>query len=252
MRERRGRLPPRDPRARRVLGRLARRGGVEAAAHRLARRRAHDGHLVPGHGRRLHRGQQAGLGARRAHPPLPWRQLGGRRRRPRRQPDEDDDLAARRGARHALRRRLHGTLLRLLRAQAGPLGARAAAADLREGPARPGRSLGVGEPRPRRARRLPRGLPPPCLPADPGRLRRQARHAGTRGHRGGTALRARSPLARRAARRTEPHDAVVRPLPLHARLGRGRSAPLLRAARSVPGDAHAGRRRARPSRAAST
>ena len=29
--------------------------------------------------------------------------------------------------------------------------------------------------------RLPRGLSPPCLPADPGRLRRQARHAGTRG-----------------------------------------------------------------------
>ena len=50
--------------------------------------------------RRLHRGQRAGLGARRPHPPFPRRHLDRSRRRPRRRPDEDDDLAARRGARY--------------------------------------------------------------------------------------------------------------------------------------------------------
>ena len=43
----------------------------------------------------------------------------------------------------------------------------------------------------RAARALSRGLPPPRLPPDPGRLRGQAGHAGARGARAGGAVRAR-------------------------------------------------------------
>ena len=69
--------------------------------------------------------------------------LGGsfdrRRRQPRDRADQDDDLAARAGRGRDLRRGLHRPLLRFLREARRPLGPGAAPADLREGPARPGR-----------------------------------------------------------------------------------------------------------------
>ena len=67
------RRPCRDPRAGRELGRVARRRRLGAVPHRLARRRLHDGDLVPGPCRRLHPRQPRGLRARRQHPPLPRR-----------------------------------------------------------------------------------------------------------------------------------------------------------------------------------
>src|SRR5437868_4703188 len=71
--DRHGRRGPeiRDTRADRELGVVARPRRLGALPHRLAPARADDGHLVPGHGRRVHRGEQGGLGARRADPPLP-------------------------------------------------------------------------------------------------------------------------------------------------------------------------------------
>ena len=53
-----------DPRGRRELGGVARRRRLGALPHRLARRRAHDGDLVPGPGRGVHRGEPRRLRAR--------------------------------------------------------------------------------------------------------------------------------------------------------------------------------------------
>src|SRR3954464_7908599 len=60
----RPRRPPRDPRPRRELGRVARRRRLGALPLRLARRRAHDGDVVPGLGRRVHPRLAGGLRAR--------------------------------------------------------------------------------------------------------------------------------------------------------------------------------------------
>ena len=70
--------------------------------------------------------------------------------------DQDDDFAARAGRRRDLRRALHRPLLRLLRETRRPLGLGAAPADLREGPARSGRSGGQARARPGSARRASR------------------------------------------------------------------------------------------------
>ena len=137
-----------------------------------------DGHLVPGPRGRLHPGQPRGLRARRADPPLPrrhTRSIAGDRAISQ---TKMTISAAGRGRRRRMRRRLHGPLLRLPRAARRALGARAAPADLREGPARPGRSRGRSELDARAARRFPSRLPPPRLRADADRVRRQARHAG--------------------------------------------------------------------------
>ena len=155
-----------DPRDRRELGGLARRRRLGALSHRLARRRPHDGDLVPGHRRRVHRRQPRRLREGRQHPALPRRQLHRPGRQPRHRPDQDDDLAARARARRAVRRRLHGPLLRFLREARRALGPGAAPADLREGPHGPGRPRRAADARPGTARPLPGRLPPPRLPAD--------------------------------------------------------------------------------------
>ena len=61
-------------------------------------------------------------------------------------------------------------------------------------PVDPGRDL---EARRRAARRVPRGVPPPRVPPDAHRLRRQARHAGSQGSRGRGAVSQRLRLAAR-------------------------------------------------------
>ena len=66
----------------------------------------------------------------------------------------------------------------------------------------PGRPGCLAHPGPRPARPLPRGLPSPRLPAGPGRLPGQARHAGPARPRGGAALPARRRLAGRGAGRS--------------------------------------------------
>ena len=65
--------PARDPRARRALGRLARRRRLGAVPHGLARRRPHDGDLDSGDGGRVHRDEQGGVGEGRPDPPRPRR-----------------------------------------------------------------------------------------------------------------------------------------------------------------------------------
>ena len=90
-------------------------GDWERFRTRLVRRRPDDGDLDAGHGRRVHRNEQGGLGEGRQHPALPRRAVGRRRRRPRDLPDEDDDLAAGGGRRGRGRRGLHRAVLRLPR-----------------------------------------------------------------------------------------------------------------------------------------
>ena len=68
---------------------------------RLARRRPHDGNVVPGLGGGVHRGEPRRLRQGREHPAFPRRQLGGPRGRSRHLADQDDHLAARQGARRA-------------------------------------------------------------------------------------------------------------------------------------------------------
>ena len=97
-----------------------------------------------GPARRLHPRQPRGLRARRAHPPLPRRDLDRSRRRPRDRPDEDDDLAARRSRASQCDVVCTGRFYDFLERRDGPLGDRAAPADLREGPRRPGRPGGDG------------------------------------------------------------------------------------------------------------
>ena len=84
----------------------------------------------------------------------------------------------------------------------GPLGHRAAPADLREGPRRSGRSVGQARARPGPARRVPEGLSPPRLHPDPDRLHGEARHAAARRARSRGALCARQGVARRRAARS--------------------------------------------------
>ena len=133
---------PRHPRADRELGVVARRAAMGALPHRLARRRAHDGDLVPGQRRRIHQGEPGRLRQGRAHPAFPRRHVDRSRRRPRHRADQDDDRAARAGRGRHVRRGLHRPLLRFSGKARRPLGSRAAPADLREGPARSGRSGG--------------------------------------------------------------------------------------------------------------
>src|SRR6185437_10672791 len=133
--------------------------------------------------------------------------------------DEDDDLPARRARRRQRRRRLHRALLRLPRTARRPLGNRAAPADLREGPARPGRPVRQGQARRRAAVAVPRRLPPPRIRAERGRLRRQARHARARGTRGRAALPARRGLARRrTAARAAKNPPLTGPAPYSPRI----------------------------------
>src|SRR4029077_1848425 len=76
-----------------------------------------------------------------------------------------------------------------------PLGLGAPPADLREGPARPARSVGEAIARPRAVDAFPRRLPPPRLSADAHRLHGEARHAGARWAGGGEAVRERREVA---------------------------------------------------------
>ena len=89
-----------DPRARRELGGVARRRRLGAVRHRLARRRVHDGHLVPGPGRRT---SSVSAGRASSAASASCTSSAADRDRPGRRPgdlaDEDDDLAARRRAR---------------------------------------------------------------------------------------------------------------------------------------------------------
>ncbi len=67
-------------------------GDWERFPHRLARRRPHDGDLVPGQRRRVHPRQQGRLGTWRLHPALPGRHHDRPRRRSRHRPDQDDQF----------------------------------------------------------------------------------------------------------------------------------------------------------------
>ena len=133
--------------------------------------------------------------------------------------DQDDDLAARRRCTASLCDVVcTGRFYDFLNARR-PLGHRAAPADLREGPDRPGRPGARAGARSGAARPVSRGLPAPGLPPDADRLQGQARHAGPDRSRGRGALSARRRLARRGrARRpaaqpgTDPLDAKAEAL----------------------------------------
>ena len=92
----------------------------------------------------------------------------GRRSRPLR--DQDDDLPASRGARRGGGRRLHGTLLRLLRASRRALGTGSSPADLRVRPHRRGGPCRRAGARSRTAGELSARIPAPGLSTDPHRL----------------------------------------------------------------------------------
>ena len=204
--------PARDPRARRALGRLARRRRLGAVPHRLARRRPHDGDLDTGDGGRVHRDEQGGVGDGRPDPPRPRRAVRGRGREPGDLPGQDGDPPARGGRRRRGRRHVQRALLRLPGEAGRPLGARAAPADLRARPDGPGRPCRAPRARSRPAGPVPRGIPAPRVPADAGRLRGEARHAGAAGPRGRGPLRERRRLARAApARGADPLDAPEPP-----------------------------------------
>ena len=93
--------------------------------------------------------------------------LGGscdrRLRRSRDRANQDDDFAARAGRGRDLRRGLHRPLLRFLREARRPLGIGAAPADLREGPARSGRSIGQA----RRSTRICSSASPKAIATSP-------------------------------------------------------------------------------------
>ena len=154
-----------------------------------------------GPARRFHSRQPRGLGEGREHSPLPRRHVDRPRRRSRHRPDQDDDLPA---------RAVHGVLCDVvctgrfydfLKRRNGRLGPGPAPADLRERPARPGRSGGPGSSSTTILLvGVPRRLSPSRLHPDADRLPRQARHAGAERTRGRGALPARGRVAGGCAR----------------------------------------------------
>src|SRR6185369_13159228 len=152
------------------------------------------------------------------HPALSRRLRDRDRGRPRHRADQDDDLTARHGRRRrrsgAVRRRLHRPLLRLRHASRRPVETAAPSADLREGPHRPGESVGAPAAGRWGNRQAAGRLPAPGLHPDAHRLQGQDGHADAQGPGRGRVVPARRALAgrRRARALIMPNQALAEAL----------------------------------------